>query len=94
MSAGKAFSFSIGALLAAAVTVGLFIIMYSLIAMRDVNLDDDGGVKIADIQLGETKIEAQLKEIKPDKPEDPEVPPPEMPMQPIRSASTSGRLQR
>jgi protein TonB len=78
MSAGKAFSFSIGALLAAAVTVGLFIIMYSLIAMRDVNLDDDGGVKIADIQLGETKIEAQLKEIKPDKPEDPVVPPPEM----------------
>ena len=78
MSAGKAFSFSIGALLAAAVTVGLFIVMYSLIAMRDIKLDDDGGVKIADIQLGETKIEAQLKEVKPDKPEDPEVPPPEM----------------
>jgi hypothetical protein len=46
MSAGKAFSFSIGALLAAAVTVGLFIIMYSLIAMRDVNIDDDGGVRL------------------------------------------------
>jgi protein TonB len=78
MSAGKAISFSIGAVLAALVTVALFILMYTLIAMNDINLDDDDGVKIADIMLGETKIEAQLKEVKAEKPEDPDVPPPEM----------------
>jgi protein TonB len=78
MSVGRAVSFSVGSLLAAIVTVGLFMVMYSLIAMRDISLDDDSGIKIADIQLGETKIEAQLKEVKPDKPEDPDEPPPEM----------------
>ncbi len=78
MSAAKAFKFSISALLAAAVTVALFILMYTLIAMNKVNIDEDGGIKIADIQLGDTKIVEQLKEVKPDKPEDPEEPPPEM----------------
>lgn len=74
-----AIRYSIGALLAAAVTVALFVLMYTLIAMRDVKLDDDAGLKIADIQLGETKIDAQLKEAKADKPDDPEQPPPDMP---------------
>lgn len=77
-SAGKAIRFSIAGALAAAVTVGLFIIMYTLISTQDAKIDDDSGIKIDDIVLGETKIEAQLKEVKPDKPEDPEEPPPEL----------------
>jgi protein TonB len=78
MSAGKVFKSVSGSLLAAVVTVVLFMVMYSLIAMRDVNLDEDASIRIADIRLGETRIEAQLKEVKPDKPEEPDVPPPEM----------------
>lgn len=77
-SAGKAIRFSIATALAAAVTVGLFIIMYTLISTQDAKIDDDSGIKIEDIMLGETQIEAQLKEVKPDKPEDPEEPPPEL----------------
>lgn len=76
--AGKAIRFTIAMALAAAVTVGLFIIMYTLISTQDAKIDDDAGIKIDDIVLGETKIEAQLKEAKPDKPDEPEEPPPEL----------------
>jgi protein TonB len=78
MSASKAIGYTIGAVLAAVVTIALFILMFTLIVMRDINLDEDAGIKIADIQLGETSIDTQIKQVMAEKPEDPDEPPPEM----------------
>ncbi len=68
----------IGGVLGAAMTAGLFVIMYSLIEFSDQPLDESGPLKIASIDMPDTEIEARVKEAKPDKPEDPETPPPEL----------------
>ncbi|MEH6551828.1 MAG: energy transducer TonB [Pseudomonadales bacterium] len=70
--------FGIGSILAAFVTVGLLVIMYSLIAMSDVDLDGKKGPKIADITMPDVEIDVNVAEVKPDKPEDPDEPPPEL----------------
>ena len=66
------------ALFAAAVTLGLFTIMFTLITMDEVKLEDDKGIKIADIRMPERKIEAQV-EADLERPEEPPEPPPEIP---------------
>ncbi len=78
MRASKAIGYSIGTVLAAAVTIALFILMYTLIVIRDIDLDEDADIKIADIQLGEVRIDAQVKELKAEKPDNPDEPPPVM----------------
>lgn len=69
---------SISSIFAAAVTFGLLVLMYSLIATEEVSLDESGSRKIADISMPNTEIKANVKEVKPDKPEEPEEPPPEV----------------
>lgn len=59
-----------------ATTLGLLLIMHTLIAMGDVELDESGDTKIADITMPEVEIKTNVKEQKPDKPEEPEEPPP------------------
>ena len=66
------------AVLAAAVTAALFVIMPTLIEMADKTLDETKTTKIADITMPERDIDVQVKEVKPPKPEDPEEPPPDM----------------
>lgn len=63
---------------AVGVTIGLFIIMYTLIATSDVKLEEDDLPKIADIMMEDTTIDDNLKEFTAEKPEDPEAPPPEL----------------
>lgn len=69
---------SLSSIFAAAVTFGLLVLMYSLIATEEVSLDESGTRKIADISMPNTEIKANIKEAKPDKPEEPEEPPPEV----------------
>lgn len=68
----------LGAVLALAVTGGLFFMMPALIEMADKSLDETPATRIADITMPETEIEANVEEVKPDKPEDPEEPLPDM----------------
>jgi len=68
----------IGGVLAAVITVVLFGIMQNLIHQDEVSIDEGESRKIADIQMGKTDIEVNVKEQKPDKPEDPEELPPEI----------------
>ncbi len=69
-----------GAILAVAVTFGLFSLMVTLIAMGDTELKKSEGRKLIDVTMPDTDISEQVTERKPDKPEEPEpepdVPPP------------------
>lgn len=67
----------IGACLAFVITVGLFVIMFSLIKMTDAPIDEEKATKIADFTMPEVDIDV-VKEVKVEKPEDPEEPPPEL----------------
>jgi len=68
----------VGIALSLAVTFCLFILMYSLIATKHVSLDEKKTRKLADIFMGETKIETNIKENTPERPDEPEEPPPEV----------------
>ncbi|NRB38167.1 MAG: TonB family protein [Pseudomonadales bacterium] len=73
----KIIRFTIAAFLALIVTSALLLVMQQLIH-NDITLDEKKTRKIADIQMGETQIDTQLAERKPDKPEDAEEQPPEL----------------
>ena len=73
---GNLARYSIGAVLALLVTGVLFLLMFSLIATRDLSLDQRPLVPVADVMLGATEIEARTSAQMPDKPEEPELPPP------------------
>lgn len=75
----NAMRIAIGGILAAGVTLGLFLLMHTLIEMADKSIDESDTRKITDITMPEIKIEAQVKEVKPDKPDEPEEPPPDLP---------------
>ena len=60
------------------ITVGLLALMQILIHSDDVELDKTENRKIADVQMGDTEIEANVAERKPDKPEELEEEPPEL----------------
>jgi protein TonB len=68
----------VGAVLGFIVTVLLFVMMPTLIEMADKSLDESDIRKIADITMPDTKIDVNIKDVKPDKPEDPEETPPEL----------------
>ncbi len=68
----------VGAVLAAVVTTGLLAIMEQLIHSEYVARDEKDSRKIADINMGETDIETQAQQRKPEKPEDADEPPPEL----------------
>ena len=67
----------IGACLAFVITVGLFVVMFSLIKMSETPLDEEKATKIADFTMPDVDIEVNV-EAKVEKPEDPEEPPPEL----------------
>ena len=73
---GNLARYSIGAVLALLVTGVLFLLMFSLIATRDLSLDQRPLVPVADVMLGATEIEVRTSAQMPDKPEEPELPPP------------------
>jgi protein TonB len=72
---GNSVRFVIGTSLAAAVTIGLFFVMYTLIK-REPHIDEKKIEKIVDIVMQEAEIDVNIKEAKPDKPEEPDEPPP------------------
>lgn len=61
------------------ITLGLLLLMHSLINNEMVLPDESEATKIADIQMPKQEIETRYEEAKPDKPEAPDTPPPEIP---------------
>jgi protein TonB len=72
----KSIRIIIAAALGFLVTLGLLLLMHTLIATADRSLDESKAQKIADITMPEIEIKTNVKEQKPEKPEDPEEPPP------------------
>lgn len=72
----KSIRIIIAAALGFLVTLGLLLLMHTLIATADRSLDESTAQKIADITMPEVEIKTNVKEQKPEKPEDPEEPPP------------------
>jgi len=70
--------FGLSLVLGAIVAFLLFVLMAQLIRMGDAELDNSADIKIADITMPDTEIEAKLDEELPDKPDEVEAPPPEM----------------
>ena len=68
----------IGGILAAITTVVLLGVMQSLIHQDEIDIDEGETRKIADILMGKTDIEINVKEKKPEKPDDPDELPPEV----------------
>lgn len=77
-AAGTALRGTLGAAAAAAVTIALFILMYSLIEFARPQLDESKAPKIQDITMPKMEIQTHVAQAKPDKPEEPDKPPPEM----------------
>jgi protein TonB len=75
---GKVIKIIIGAALAFVVTVGLFVIMFTLIKSANHKIDESEATKIADFSMPDVDIDVNVDAAKPDKPEDPEEPPPEL----------------
>lgn len=65
------------------IAFALFVLMATLIADPNPELNDEEAIKIADITMPDTDIEAKLDEELPDKPDDVEAPPPEMESQDV-----------
>jgi len=72
----KSIRIIVAAALGFLVTLGLLLLMHTLIATADRSLDESKAQKIADITMPEIEIKTNVKEQKPEKPEDPEEPPP------------------
>lgn len=83
------FRLSIGACLAVVVTTALLFLMDTLIHGKDFSLDEKKNQKIADIFMGETDIEVQRQENKPDKPEQAEPAPPETQLEPLNDTEVN-----
>lgn len=69
----------LAAVLAAATTFGLLLLMHFLIAADMKAPEEREDRKVADIHMPERQIETKYETEKPEKPEDPEEPPPPMP---------------
>lgn len=74
------------------VAFALFVLMSTLIDMGDPEFDNDDAVKIADITMPNTDIEAKLDEELPDKPDEVEAPPPEVESQEVELDSPDNAL--
>lgn len=68
----------VGGILGLLITLGLFVLMYTLIESADKSLDDKKIRKLPDIHLPDRDIETNLDANKPDKPDEPEEPPPDL----------------
>lgn len=79
---------SIAAVLALIVTTTLLLVMQQLIH-NDIHVDEKSSRKIADIHMGETEIETQFNERKPDKPDDVEEQPPELQPQDLQDVDVN-----
>lgn len=88
---GSATRYAVGAALSLLITVVLFLIMFSLIATRDLGLDQRPMVRVADVMLGATEIDVRTRAQMPDKPQEPESPPPppNLPQQSAFNVDTS-----
>ena len=73
---------AIGIPLGLVITLALVYLMSALIA-TDIELNDEEAIKIADITMPDTEIEAKVDEEKPDKPDEIEEPPPEIEQQQV-----------
>ena len=78
-SAGHYVRLFIGALLAVAVTAGLFWTMSYLIKSTNANLDESGMSNIVDFVRLKRDESIQRRQLKPEKPPQPETPPPQPP---------------
>lgn len=80
--------FFVGAVLAVVVTLALLLVMQKLIH-NDITMDEKQSRKIADIQMGNTEIEIQAAERKPDKPDEAEEQPPEIQPQNLQDVNVN-----
>jgi len=87
---GSSIRYIVGGAIAAAVTLGLFAIMITLIG-RPPEIDEKEKIKVVDIQMPDLEIEVNVKETRPDKPETPDEPPPdfETPQVAVANVDTS-----
>jgi len=74
---GNVIKIIIGAALAFVVTVGLFVIMFTLIKSANHKIDDEAATKIADFSMPDVDIDV-VTDVKVEKPDEPEEPPPEL----------------
>lgn len=79
----------LGACCALVMTTALLLLMDALIHGKDVTLDDEKNKKIADIFMGDTDIDVQRKEEKPEKPEQAEELPPEIELDQLNDAQVN-----
>lgn len=82
---------AIGIPLGFVITLALVYLMSALIA-TDIELNDEEAIKIADITMPDTEIEAKVDEEKPDKPDEVEEPPPEIEQQQLEIDAPSDAL--
>jgi len=78
-----------GAAFALVVTTALLLLMQTLIHGQALELEKKDARKIADIFMGDTSIEVQKSERKPDKPEEPEDSPPPTELEPLQDAQVN-----
>ncbi len=76
----------------ALVTFGLLVLMFTLIATGNKELDEEESRKIADIFQPEREVTERQKQEKPDKPEQPDEPPPDMPEQQEKFEAPKGAV--
>ncbi len=74
------------------VAFALFVLMSTLIDMGDPNFNNEDAVKIGDITMPDTDIEAKLDEELPAKPDEVEAPPPEVESQEVEIDSPDNAL--
>ncbi|MCK5880941.1 MAG: TonB family protein [Sinobacterium sp.] len=79
----------LGASIAFVVTTALLLLMDALIHGKDVELERDKNQKIADIFMGDTDIDVQRKEQKPEKPEPADALPPEVKIEYLQDAQVN-----
>ncbi len=79
----------LGACVALIITTALLLLMDTLIHGKDLALDDKKSQKIADIFMGDTDIDVQRKEQKPEKPEPADEPPPEIELDQLNDAQVN-----
>lgn len=76
-AAGTMVRGTLGTFAAAVVTIGLFILMYSLIKFARPQINESKAIKIEDITMPRMQIETHVSEAQPNKPAQPEKPPTE-----------------
>lgn len=75
----KPIKLSIATILGFATTIGLLVLMGSLVNTPMEQTESAASIKIPDLRMPDTEIKNRFEDVKPEKPQEPDVPPPELP---------------